>query len=63
MQAAENRVRHDSARRRQRLWLARDALVDTLVGPRVIEVGDVFLDDAVKMALAEDEEVVQALPA
>ena len=29
----------------------------------MIEVSDVFLDDAVKMALAEDEEVVQALSA
>ena len=63
MQAAEDRVRHDSAGLGQRLWLARDSLVDTLVGPRVIEVGDVFLDDAVKMALAEYEEVVQAFSA
>jgi hypothetical protein len=29
----------------------------------VIEVGDVFLNDAVKMALAEYEEVVKALSA
>ena len=43
--------------------MARDALLETLVGPCIIEVGDVFLDDAVKMALAEDEEVVEALPA
>jgi hypothetical protein len=63
MQAAEDRVRHDSARLGQRLRLARDALLDALVWSCVIEVGDVFLDDAVKMALAEDEEVVKALSA
>jgi hypothetical protein len=55
MQAAEDRVRHDSARLGQRFRLAWNALLDALVRSCMIEVGDVFLDDAVKMALAEEE--------
>ena len=38
-------------------------MVDSLMRACVVEVGDVFLDDAVKMAFAEDEEVVKALAA
>jgi hypothetical protein len=63
MQAAEDGVSHNPARLWQRLRLARDALLDALVRAGVIEVGDVFLDDAMKMALAEDEEVVEAFSA
>ena len=63
MQSAEDGVSHNTSRLWQRLWLARDALLDALVRSCVIEVGDVFLDDALEMVFAEDEEVVEALPA
>jgi hypothetical protein len=38
-------------------------LINALVRACVIEEGHVFLDDAVEMAFAENEEVVKALPA
>ena len=60
--AAEDGVRHDPARLGQRLLLAGDTLFNALMGSRVIEVGDVLLDDAVKVALVGEQEVVQAFP-
>ena len=63
VQAAEDGKRHNSTRFGRRLQWAGDALVCALMGPCVIEVGHVLLDDAVKMALVEEQEVVQALPA
>jgi hypothetical protein len=42
--------------------LAGDPLINTLVGSRVIEVPLVFLHQPAQMTLAQDQEVVQALP-
>ena len=42
------------------LWLARDVLVDALVQPGVIEVGLILLDCLMDVALAEDQEEVEA---
>ena len=44
-----------------RVW-HRDALADTLVRPRPVEVADVLHEDATEVPLAEEQDVVQILP-
>lgn len=46
----------------RRAKCGRAPLIDPLVRSRPVEVGPVLLEDAVKMILAEQEDVVQALP-
>ena len=63
MQATEDWVRDDLSHVlllvRLR-WLARDVLVDALVGSGVIEVGLILLHCLMEMALAQYEEEVEA---
>ena len=42
------------------VWLARDTLLDALVGSGAIEVGLILLHGPIEMALAQDQEVVEA---
>ena len=43
------------------LWLARNALLDALMGSGVVEVFLVLLHHSVQMALPQDQKVVEAL--
>ena len=63
VQATEDWVGHNPTSLGRRLGWAGDTLLDALMGSCVIEVGHVLLDDAVEMALVEEQEEVQALPA
>ena len=50
--------------RRQSLFLKPigDVLIDTLVGPLLIEVCGISRDDAMKLMIIKDEEIVSACP-
>ncbi len=65
MQAVQHRQRDDLSLSRlvsPGLGPFRKLLPDPLMRPAGVEVGDVFLDHAMQLLVAEDEQVIQALP-
>jgi len=64
MQAMQHRAGYDLPtdwRCYQPFWLTRDALLDPLIWPGMIEVPLIFLHDPTQVSLAQDQEVVEAL--
>src|SRR3982751_4136917 len=63
VEAAQDRHRPDRSRRIRShpRWRLRERLIEALVRPRPVEVGDVLAEHAAQMALAEDEDMIEAL--
>src|SRR6478672_7617705 len=63
MEAAEQRTREDRAGRLGGRWAVKDALAEALVRSRGVEVGCVFVRDAIEVSLVEQQDVIEKLPA